>query len=106
MTEKERALALGNVTPKFTKLCDDGDPVANYLDQQIGESDLIEWFSDDESEPLVYGFIATNWHLEHKISYELVYLKLLEKAPVTQDEFDECLAELQLLVRFDKHRDN
>lgn len=103
MTKKERCLFLGISSEKFLDLIENGkDPVAFYLDDQMSEAELFMLYDDSN---LVYGLIAMNWHILHGIVYEYTYVKLSEKEPFTQDDFDICLEELLLLPSLNSKND-
>lgn len=84
---------MGHSSVDFTDLTrqnDDFGLVADYLDQALSEEDLYKSFV---SKALVYGFIATNWDLEYRKTYHLVYeqyyVALVNAKPKTQADFDK-----------------
>jgi hypothetical protein len=82
----------------FTELTNENDFVADFLDQQLSEYELMTRKINPTL--LCYGLIATNWALEHKLSYEILYALFVHLKPQTQEDFDEILdAELAKQVQ-------
>jgi len=86
---------MGKPIKGFTELTLDGTKegyIARYLDEGCSDENLIERFG---ATTVVYGLIATNRALSHKISYEEVYPLLLAFKPKTQEMFDTIFDELK-----------
>jgi hypothetical protein len=88
---------MGNASEKFREKVNGGeDFVAMFMDQSLSEEDLMaRYYEEEETKNLLYGFIATNWHLEGVGCYEDIYCKLVYEVPLMQGEFDAIKDEFQ-----------
>lgn len=78
----------------FTELCFEdtyAGLVAGYMDEMRSEEELVETLG---ATPVVYGLIAMNQSLCLDYDYELLYAELIEKKPITQEDFDNLFTNL------------